>query len=115
MEAIPRHSFRSQFRDRSLSEGLSSHIGEDYLERSRQFGLMIGDLTRFDLIEALRDVDVPTLIPYGEDESGESIGGDSIAEAIASAERVTIPATGHFPFVEQPEAFLDAVRGFLAW
>jgi len=27
---------------------------------------------------------------------------------------VTIPDTGHFPFVEQPEAFLHAVRGFLA-
>ncbi len=48
------------------------------------------------------------------DEPGASIGGDAIAEAIPSAQRVTIPATGHFPFVEQPEAFLDTVRAFLA-
>ena len=74
-------------------------------------GLIIGDLTSFDLMEALS---VPTLILYGEDEPGASIGGDAIAEAIPSAQRVTIPATGHFPFVEQPEAFLDAVRAFLA-
>ena len=77
-------------------------------------GLIIGDLTTFDLLEALREVDVPTLILYGEDEPGASIGGDAIAEAIPGAQRVTIPATGHFPFVEQPEAFLDAVRAFLA-
>ena len=90
------------------------HIGEDYLERSRQFGFIIGDLTTFDLMEALRDVEVPTLILYGEDEPGASIGGDAIAEAIPSAQRVTIPASGHFPFMEHPEAFLDAVRAFLA-
>ena len=113
LEAILRHSFRSQFRDRSLSEGLAFHIEEDYLERSRQFGHMMGDLTTFDLLAALRDVDVPTLILYGQDEPGASIGGDAIAEAIPGAQRVTIPAAGHFPFVEQPEAFLEAVRAFL--
>ena len=112
--ALLRHSFRSQFRDRALAEELAFHIGEDYLQRSLQFGLIIGDLTTFDLMEALREVDVPTLILYGEDEPGASIGGDAIAEAIPGAQRVTIPATGHFPFVEQPEAFLDAVRAFLA-
>ncbi len=114
LEAVLRHSFRSQFRDRSLSEGLAFHIEGDDLERSRQFGLMMGDLTTFDLTAALRDVDVPTLILYGQDEPGVSIGGDAIAEAIPGAERVTIPAAGHFPFVEQPVAFLEAVRAFLA-
>ena len=112
--ALLRHSYRSQFRDRCLAEELAFHIGEDYLQRSLQFGLIIGGLTTFDLMEALREVDVPTPILYGEDEPGASIGGDAIAEAIPGAQRVTIPATGHFPFVEQPEAFLDAVRAFLA-
>ena len=114
MAALLRHSFRSQFRDRSRSEELVFHIGEDYAERSQQFGFMMGDLVDFDLTVALRDLDVPTLVLYGEDEPGASIGGDAIAEAIPNAQRVTIPATGHFPFVEQPEAFLDAVRAFLA-
>jgi pimeloyl-ACP methyl ester carboxylesterase len=27
---------------------------------------------------------------------------------------VTIPAAGHFPFIEQPQAFLEVVREFLA-
>jgi len=114
MKAVLRHSFRSQFRDRALSEELIFHIGDDYLERSRQFGFMIGDLSTFDLIEELQGVDVPTLVLYGEDEPGVSIGGDAILEAIPRAQRVTIPDTGHFPFVEQPEAFLEAVRAFLA-
>ena len=114
MEAVLRHSFRSQFLDRSLSEELVFHIEEDYLERSRQFGFMIDDLTTFDLTVALRDVEVPTLILYGELEPGARIGGDAIAEAIPTAQRVAIPAAGHFPFVEQPEAFLEAVRAFLA-
>ncbi len=46
-------------------------------------------------------------------EPGASLGGDAIVASIKGAERVTIPETGHFPFVEQPQAFLDAVRGFL--
>ena len=114
LEAVLRLSFRSQFRDRSLSDGLAFHIEEEYLERSRQFGHMMGDLTTFDLMAALGEVAVPTLILYGQDELGASIGGDAIAEAIPGAQRVTIPAAGHFPFVEQPEAFLEAVRAFLA-
>jgi len=47
IEAVLRDSFRSQFRDRSLADELTFHIEEDYLARSRQFGLMIGDLTSF--------------------------------------------------------------------
>ncbi len=112
--ALLRHSFRSQFRDRSLADDLVFVIGDDYMERSRQFGFMTGDLATFDVIDALRGLDVPTLVLYGEDEPGASIGGDAIAEAMPDAQRVTIPATGHFPFVEQPEAFLEAVRAFLA-
>jgi hypothetical protein len=50
IEAVLRHSFRSQFRDPSLAEALTFHIGGDYMERSRQFGFMIDDLTNFDLL-----------------------------------------------------------------
>ena len=114
IEAILKHSFRSQFRDRALADDLDFYVEEDYLERSRQFGVMMGDLIGFDLTTDLRDVSVPTLILYGEDEAGASIGGDVFAEVMPSAQRVTIPAAGHFPFVEQPEAFLEAVRAFLA-
>jgi proline iminopeptidase len=114
MKALLRHSFRSQFRDRELAEDLTFHVGEDYFERSRQFGFMINDLFAFDLIDGLREVDVPTLILYGEDEPGGSIGGDALAEAMPDVQRATIPAAGHFPFIEQPQAFLDAVRAFLA-
>jgi len=112
--AFLRHSFRSQFRDPSLAEALPFHIAEDYGERSRQFGFMIEDLIGFDLVEELPGIDVPTLVLYGEDEPGAGIGGDVIARAIPGARRVIIPAAGHFPFVEQPEAFLAAVRAFLA-
>ena len=59
-------------------------------------------------------MDVPTLVLYGEDEPGATIGGDAIVAVMSRAQRVTISDTGHFPFVEQPEAFLGAVRAFLA-
>ena len=112
--AMLRHSFRSQFRDPVLAEELACYVPDDYGERSREFGFMIGDLTEFDLLDELQAVDVPTLVLYGNNEPRASLGGDAIMAAIRGAQRVIISEAGYFPFVEQPEAFLDAVCGFLS-
>ena len=114
LETVLKLSFRSLLYDRSMADELSFHVEADYLERGRQFGFMIGDLMSYDLMTDLRNMDVPTLVLYGEDEPGATLGGEAIAEAIPGAQRVTIPAAGHFPFMEQPEVFLEAVREFLA-
>ena len=39
--------------------------------------------------------------------------GRAYAKLIPGAKFVTIPKAGHFPHIEQPEAFMKEVRGFI--
>jgi proline iminopeptidase len=42
------------------------------------------------------------------------LSGDVLAANIAGARHVVFEQSGHFPFIEEPEAFLAVVRTFLA-
>jgi pimeloyl-ACP methyl ester carboxylesterase len=69
---------------------------------------------RHDLREAARAVRVPTLLAWGKHDPVVALpSGERAARTIPGAELVTFD-TGHMPFAEAPEAFLSAVRGFLA-
>ena len=68
----------------------------------------------FDLRGELRKIEAPTLVVVGDD---DFICGPACADAIVRELRdgrlVTIPESGHFVYVEQPEAFRAALTGFL--
>lgn len=68
----------------------------------------------FDLRGELRQIEAPTLVVVGDD---DFICGPACADAIVRELRdgrlVTIPESGHFVYVEQPEAFRAALTGFL--
>lgn len=113
VEQALRISFRPQFHDRSRIGELKLYVPGDYGERSRQFGYMMVDLMSFDLLDSLATVSVPTLIVYGSDEPAAELSGTALIARMPDARLVTIDAAGHFPFIEQPQAFLAAVRAFL--
>ncbi len=66
------------------------------------------------LAERVAEVGVPALVITGDDDrivpTAESI---RLARELPNAELVVIPACGHVPQEECPEAFLDAVKGFV--
>ncbi len=68
----------------------------------------------FDLRGELRTIEAPTLVVVGDD---DMIAGPVCAEAIRrelpDARLVTIAESGHFVYVEQPEAFRVALTDFL--
>ena len=68
----------------------------------------------FDLRGELRKIKAPTLVVAGD---GDFICGPACADAIVAelpdARLVTIPESGHFVYIEQPEAFRAALTGFL--
>jgi pimeloyl-ACP methyl ester carboxylesterase len=68
----------------------------------------------FDLRPELRRITAPTLVIAGEDDfiTGPPSAAE-IGEGIAGAQTVLLPNTGHFVFVEAPEAFREAVLAFL--
>ena len=68
----------------------------------------------FDLRPGLALVDAPTLVITGEEDFiCGPVCATEIAGGVAAAETVLLPDTGHFVFVESPEAFREAVWRFL--
>jgi pimeloyl-ACP methyl ester carboxylesterase len=62
----------------------------------------------------LRRVDVPSLVLWGESDRIVSPEyGRAYAQAIPGARFQTLPAAGHYPYLEQPDAFVEAVETFL--
>ena len=114
IENLLRTTFRLQFADPAKVDLLEIYVPDDYVSRSGQFGAIGVDLAEFDLREELAAIDVPTLVLYGAEEPGVTIGGAAIADAIPGATLETIPDAGHFPFIENPSVFLAVVRGFLS-
>ena len=77
----------------------------------------IGDMLREggDLTEAeMRQIEVPTLVIWGaEDRVFSPDNTARLRNDIAGSEIRIIERSGHLPQIEQPTAFLDAVRPFL--
>jgi proline iminopeptidase len=114
VEQLLRLSFKGQFHDPVHLDALQLYVPDDYMERSRQFAGMQGDLADFDFHEELGKLSVAALVLYGSEEPGARIGGAALHEALPGSKFVLLEGSGHFPFIEQPKAFFAAVRGFLA-
>lgn len=66
-----------------------------------------------DLRHVLPNVDVPTLLIWGEKDVRSPLDvARQFEEAIPHAELVVLPDAGHLSHLEQPERFNEAVRGF---
>jgi len=66
------------------------------------------------LLASLQAVDVPVLVVGAERDGATGVEAvATVAAAFARAETVVLPRAGHFPWVDEPEAFRSAVSGFL--
>ncbi len=73
------------------------------------------DQTFRDYREDLAHVDVPTLLAWGRDEKLVPVSAaEEMQRRIPDAELVFFERSGHCPMYEEPEAFNDAVTGFVA-
>ena len=68
----------------------------------------------FDLRRQLRTIEAPTLVLVGDDDMiAGPVCADAICAELPDVRRVTIPDSGHFLYIEQPEAFRAALTDFL--
>lgn len=111
--AMLRASFRSQFADPALASRLEFEIPADYVDRSARWGALFPELQSYDLSDELAGIRAPTLLVYGDAEVGAGYGGPAWEAAIPGASLETIPGAGHFPFLEEPHAFMDRIDLFL--
>jgi proline iminopeptidase len=71
-------------------------------------------LEGFDLRPRLGEIRVPSLVIAGAHDRSFGMGeARELAEALPGGRLVVMENSGHYPFVEEPEAFLTAVLGFL--
>jgi len=62
----------------------------------------------------LHRIDVPTLVVWGDSDGIITPAyGRAFAKEIPGARFATVAKAGHFPHIEQPEAFLKSVGGFI--
>jgi pimeloyl-ACP methyl ester carboxylesterase len=74
-----------------------------------------GMLTQRDagVIETLPQINVPSLVVVGADDTPFLAASDYMAAKIPGAQKVVIPSAGHASNIDQPQAFIDAVMPFL--
>jgi proline iminopeptidase len=113
VEAALIASFRTQFYDRAEVERLELYVPVDYMARSRQFFYLSPDLLSYDLTGELATISAPTLILFGAAEPAAELSGAVLDSSIPGSSLVVIERSGHFSFIERPEAFGAAVVPFL--
>lgn len=72
-------------------------------------------LPTYDVRDRLGEITAPTLVVGGRHDWAypPEYGAIPLAEGIPGAELVLLEQSGHFPFVEEPDAFRAAVSGWL--
>ncbi len=74
-----------------------------------------GELPRFDLEETISSIAAPTLILVGRhDPQAPLPNSERMAAAIPGARLVIFEQSGHFPYIEEPEAFRAALQQFIS-
>lgn len=75
-----------------------------------------GMLTQADarIINSLPSIDVPTLVVVGSEDKQYLPAGEYMASKIPLARHMVIGAAGHSVNIDQPDAFNEAVLGFMA-
>ena len=67
------------------------------------------------LLAALGRLDVPVLVVGAERDAATGLASvDAVAACLPRAETAVVPGAGHFPWVDEPEAFRETVAGFLS-
>ncbi|MEO3938792.1 proline iminopeptidase-family hydrolase [Dermatophilaceae bacterium Soc4.6] len=75
---------------------------------------VVGSLREWSVVERLEAVTVPTLVVAGEHDEARPMVWAPFVERIPGATSHVFPGCSHMPHVEEPEAFLEVVGGFLA-
>lgn len=68
----------------------------------------------FNLHASLKILQIPTLIIHGDSDPIPAITAQNIHQSIQGSKYVLLKNCGHFPYVEQPDAYFNALKEFLA-
>ncbi len=73
------------------------------------------EIPKYDVRPRLREITVPTLVVAGRHDWVTPVGeSDLIANGIPGSELIVFEESGHMPFIEEQDGFIDAVKRFVA-
>jgi pimeloyl-ACP methyl ester carboxylesterase len=96
------------------NEQIARELATDFAKAEPLHYFNTVEFPTFDLRPGLRTIEAPTLVVDGDDDMiAGPVCGDAIAAELRDVRRVTIADSGHFLYIEQPEAFRAALTDFL--
>jgi 2-hydroxy-6-oxonona-2,4-dienedioate hydrolase len=98
--------------DQQVEDNLILRLRSAYTAESVQIANArgLGGITE----EQARSIKTPTLLVWGaNDKLSPPVNADKLNAAIAGSRKVLIDKAGHYPFIEHPDQFNQAVREFL--
>ena len=71
-------------------------------------------IPKINVTDRLKDIECPAIVIVGEQDAGTPVAmARDIHNALPGSSLVVIPAAGHLPNIDQPQAFNNALLGFL--
>ena len=74
---------------------------------------MLGSFGDYDWREEIGELEIPRLVIHGREDGIPVEGGRAWAAGFPTARFLELSPAGHFPFLEQPDVFFQAVDRFL--
>lgn len=112
LERMTRPFWYGRWDDRTQAHAAS---GDRQVSLRANAGYMPGPDYDVDAVrESLRAITARTLVVVGERDAMTGVSvADRFADLIPNVEIAVLPGAGHFPWVDEPAAFCDAVEKFL--
>lgn len=112
-ERVLQLTYRPTFYDTAGVNRLHLNLQETYFQTQQLLSYLPPPTEPVNMLPELEQLTVPTLIIRAEMEPIPEASDIRIQQAISGARLITVPHSGHFPFIEQPEAYIDEVLRFV--
>lgn len=112
-ERFTQLNFRPLFHDTSRVNELSLNFSDSYFKTQGLLKYLPPPNEPLNLFPDLKEVDVPVLILRGEIEPTPIQSDQKLKETFPYARLVNFSESGHFPFIERQQAFIDSVAQFI--
>lgn len=120
LRSEPMEAYGQMVASQALAPGAPAELRDWLVEllarndREAYTRVLVEGLRAFDLESRVGEIRLPTLVVIGElDRVIPAAEGRLLAARIPGAEQVVIEGVGHLGYAERPEAFNDALLGFL--
>lgn len=107
-----RFIFKREFADPAKLDQLVLDLPENFAANGALLNGLATDLQVYDWFDRLSGIEAPTLVIYGGHEASQ-VSQNLLVKSIPDAKLVILEDCGHFPYIEQPEAYFSSIREFL--